>query len=164
MNDRLRIPTLKPVEITSGRRFLANLPAGADLSAAIEALCRDVTVHRATFQVAGVVRSCTIGAFDPAQQVYVTHSDDTPREILSCVGAFSLIDGNPVIDARIVLTDDQGGVTGGRLFSETLLEVGEIDLREIGHPSLERRYDAVTGRTFWDLPGDTHALKPLENG
>lgn len=162
-NDHLWIPAQFLVEITSGRRFLAHLPEGTDLNAAIHALCKAVAVDRAAFHAAGTARSCTIGTFDPEQQVYVVHSDRTPREILSCTGTYSRIDGNPAIFAHIVLADGQGIVTGGRLFSETLLDAAEIDLLEINHPTLERRYDETTGRLFWRLPGLSHAPKPMEN-
>jgi predicted DNA-binding protein with PD1-like motif len=72
-------------------------------------------------------------------------------EIVNCIGNVSLKEKTPVIQSHIVLADEHGKITGGHLFSETILFAGEIDLQEmIGEP-LERVYDEKTGLMLWNL-------------
>ena len=123
-------------EYRPGRVLMGNLPPGTDILASVAAMCRAASVRAAAFTVDGVVSSFTIGTFDPGQQVYVTARVSSPGEIVSCSG--SLFSRNEKIEAsaRIVLADDQGAVTGGRLFSETLIFSGEVRIHEwIGPPA-----------------------------
>jgi len=56
-----------------------------------------------------------------------------------------------ILKFSLILIQDHGKIIGGRLFSETILFTGEIDLQEmIGEP-LERVYDDKTGLRLWNL-------------
>jgi len=132
-----------------GRRFLAGLPHNEDLIRSIETFCREASVQMATFSLIGSVRSFTIGGYDQKQQVYVTFTEQEPREIIACTGNVSLKDGNPVVHAHIALSDDQGNTLGGHLFSDTILFAGEIDLQELEGSPLGRAYDTKTGLMLW---------------
>lgn len=136
-------------EFELGRRFLARLPHGKDLIASIEDFCKESAIRTATFSVIGTVSSATIGAYDQKQQVYVTFTENTSMEILSCVGNVSLKDEALVIHAHVVLGSDRGKIIGGHLFSETVLFEGEMDLQELIGPPLKRNYDPATGLFQW---------------
>jgi predicted DNA-binding protein with PD1-like motif len=144
---KLSLPEFKP-----GRRFAGPLLPGSDIITSIEATCKELSIQMASFSVGGAVSSFTIGAYDQTQQVFVTHAQTAPREIVACSGTVSLKNGQPRVDARIALGDAQGKITGGQLFSQTIIFTGEIDLQElIGRP-IERIYDSTSGRFVWMLP------------
>lgn len=141
-------------EFNTGRRLVGALKKGADLIGAVERFCRAASVRTARFSVWGAVSGFTVGVYDPTQQVYVTHSETAPREVVSCTGTVSQEDGRPAVHARIILADAEGGLTGGRLFSDTRIFAAEIVLDELLGPPLERGYDSDTGMMLWRLSDD----------
>ena len=138
-------------EFNLGRRLLGRLPHGKDMITSIEDVCIASDIQTATFSVIGAVSSATLGVYDQKQHVYVTFTESAAMEIVNCIGNVSLKDKIQVIKSHIVLADEHGKIIGGRLFSETILFTGEIDLQEmIGEP-LERVYDDKTGLRLWNL-------------
>lgn len=138
-------------EFKPGRRFVGRLPQGSDLIAAIEDFCEAHSILMATFSVIGAVSSVTIGTYDQSQHVYITATESSFFEIITCIGNVSLRDGNPAVHAHIVLGDTEGNLTGGHLLSETILFAGEIDLQELSGKPLERSYDESTGLMLWSV-------------
>ncbi len=138
-------------EFKLGRRLLGRLPHEKDLITSIEDFCIASNVQTATFSVIGAVSSATIGVYDQKQHVYVTFTENTTMEIVNCIGNVSLKDKSPITQAQIVLADERGKIIGGRLFSETILFAGEIDLQEMTGKPLERVYDDKTGLMLWNL-------------
>jgi hypothetical protein len=138
-------------EFKLGRRFIGRLPHGMDLITSITDFCIESSVRMATFSVIGSVSSVTMGAYDQKQQVYVTSIQEAHLEVVTCMGNVSLMDGEPVVHAHIVLGDLQGKTTGGHLFSETILYAGEIDLQELTGKSMERAHDDTTGLMLWNV-------------
>lgn len=137
-------------EFTLGRRFIGRLPNGEDLIATIQAFCDDHSIQMATFSVIGAVSSVTLGTYDQRQHVYVTFTETSSLEIITCTGSVSLMDGSPFVHSHIVLGNKDGNVMGGHLFSETILFAGEIDLQELSGKPLERGYDDTTGLMLWN--------------
>ena len=138
-------------EFKLGRRLLGRLPHGKDMITSIENFCIASDIQTATFSVIGAVSSATIGVYDQKQHVYVTFTENAAMEIVNCIGNVSLKDKTPVIKSHIVLADEHGKIMGGRLFSDTILFAGEIDLQEMTGESLERVYDDETGLRLWNL-------------
>ena len=138
-------------EFKLGRRLLGRLPHGKDMITSIEDFCAASDIQTATFSVIGDVSSATIGVYDQKQHVYVTFIENAAMEIVNCIGNVSLKDKTPVIQSHIVLADEHGKIMGGRLFSETILFAGEIDLQEMTGEPLERVYDDKTGLRLWNL-------------
>ena len=93
-----------------------------------------MAVSAASFSASGSVSAFTIGTYDPSQQVYVTYAEEAPREIASCSGTVSTTKTETDVNARILLCDAQGSVTGGRLFPGTILVAGEIVIQELIGP------------------------------
>lgn len=136
-----------PEEYKNGRRFLIRAAHGRDLIGALRKFCIDRKVTTAVFTVTGTVSSYTIGTYDPKQQVYVTYSEEAALEIAACSGIL-MVDANPSVSANIVLADQQGKTVGGRLFSDTIVYCGEMDIQElVGKPGI-RLYDQITGATL----------------
>jgi predicted DNA-binding protein with PD1-like motif len=138
-------------EFKLGRRLLGRLPYGKDIITSIEDFCMTSDIQTATFSVMGAVSSATIGVYDQKQHVYVTFAENAAMEIVNCIGNVSLKNKTPVIQSHIVLADENGKIIGGRLFSETILFAGEIDLQEMTGKPLERVYDDKTGLMLWNL-------------
>ena len=136
-------------EFEAGRSILAGLPKDEDLTTVIETLCTEHEIQTAVFSLIGSVTRATLGAYDQAQQVYVTFKKDTPLEIISCSGNVSLKDGKPFVHAHAVLSDMNGDTVGGHVFPETTIYAGEIYMRELLGPPLERCHDARTGLYLW---------------
>lgn len=136
-------------EVKHGRRLVGPLMPGIDLISSVGNTCKKLSIQMACFSVWGAVTSFTIGTYDPTQQVFVTHCETAAREIVFCSGTVSIRGKQPSVDATIALSDDHGNITGGHLFSETIVLTGEIDIQEfIGRP-YERVYDANSGRYGW---------------
>jgi predicted DNA-binding protein with PD1-like motif len=138
-------------EFKLGRRLLGRLPHGKDMITSIEDFCIASDIQTATFSVIGAVSSATLGVYDQKQHVYITFIENAAMEIVNCIGNVSLKDKTPVIQSHIVLADEHGKIIGGRLFSETILFAGEIDLQEMTGETLERVYDDKTGFMLWNL-------------
>jgi predicted DNA-binding protein with PD1-like motif len=139
------------LEMRPGRRFVGRLPHKKDLITSIEVFCKEASIDMAVFSIIGAVSSVTIGAYDQKQQVYVSHFEKAPFEILTCTGNISLKEGTPVAHAHIVLCDEEGKTTGGHLFSQTTVFAAEFDLQELTGNRLERVYDKSTGLMLWNL-------------
>jgi uncharacterized protein len=146
-------------EFKSGRIFLHRLPSGDDVSSGIADFCRTKGIQTATFVLSGVLSRVTLGVYDPQQQVYVTHTEETAMEILSCEGNVSLKDERPCIHTTLALADTRGRILGGRLFSPSRIFSIEIALRELIGKPLYRSYDPGTGLDLWP----SRRLPPLSN-
>ncbi|MEJ2655886.1 MAG: DUF296 domain-containing protein [Desulfobacterales bacterium] len=138
-------------EYKAGRRFVGHLPHGKDLITSIETLCTTFKIRMGTFSMIGAVSFATIGVYNQKQHVYVTFTENTPMEIITCTGNISLKDDAPSIHAHIALGDEHGKIIGGHLFSDTILFAGEIDLQEITGKTLDRVYDKTTGLMLWNI-------------
>ena len=138
-------------EFKPGRLIMGRLPYGQDLITSIEDFCQKASIQMATFSAIGAVSSFTIGAYDQEQQVYVTATETASLEIVTCVGNISLMEGNPVVHAHIVLGDKQRNLIGGHLFSETIVFAAEISIQTLTGTPLERTYDEKTGLSLWQF-------------
>jgi len=137
-----------------GRLLLGRLSHGRDIIPAVEHFCRDMSIQMATFSIIGAVSSVTLGGYDQKQQVYVTYREEGPFEIASCSGSVSLKDGQPFIQANMIIWDERGKIICGHLFSETIIFAGEVELQElIGNP-LKREFDTTTGLFLWKSEPD----------
>jgi len=138
-----------PQEFTLGRRFMGRIPQGQDLIAAIEHFCLAQNIQMAAFTATGALSSATLGTFDQQQQVYVTTVEDKPFSLVACQGNVSIKDARPFVYVSAVLSDTDGHIIGGRLFTNTIIFAGEFDLQELTGPPLTRHYDATTGLMLW---------------
>ncbi len=138
-------------EVNPGRRFIGNIRKGADLISALEKIGVQKDLRLATFTATGSVSKFTVGTFDQNQQVYVTHAEEKPLEIVGCTGNISWQTSRPFVHAHIILSDDVGIITGGRLFSDSIVYHAEIHLQEWVGLAPIRTYDERTGQMRWHL-------------
>ena len=138
-------------EYQLGRRLLARLPSGRDIIASVADLVRQKSVKMGVFVINGAVSSYTTGVYDQRQQVYVTAHESKAAEIVVCHGHVSLYENEAFVHGYIALARENGRMTGGRLFSDTILFAGEIDLQELSGDLPSRPYDRATGRLLWNF-------------
>ncbi len=136
-------------QYNAGRIFLGRLNGGEDIIHAVEDFCKKNTIKFAAFSVTGAVSLFTIGVFDQKQQVHVTSRHEFFSEIICCTGNIILHGENAYVQAQIILADQLGKTSGGRLFSDTLLFAGELQLMELLGPPASREYDQASGRMLW---------------
>jgi len=137
-----QMDTIDGNEYKPGKRNLLCMPGGSDLIASIKATCKDKGIETASFSIIGTVSSATIGVFDQKQQVYVTYIEKEATEILSCKGNVSQKNGSHYVTAKIILADQQGRLTGGHLFSETIISYAELDIQELLGEPLRKNDDS----------------------
>ena len=125
-------------EYSPGKRFLLCLPSGGDLIPSITKICREKRIVTAVFSVIGSVTSATVGVYDQKQQVFVTHLEKEATEILSCIGTVSQPNGSYRVKAKIILANQNGQVTGGHLFSKTIVSEAELDIQGLFRTQKEK--------------------------
>ena len=140
------------IELHPGRRYIVPLPPGEDLMAAIERFCRQEGVVMAGFRAAGTLASVIVGSYDSHQQVFVTHRLEGELDIVGCEGTIRLDPRKTVAEARILVSDLKGALTGGRLFSPSPIRRAEAILTEYRDPVPARSIDPVAGLPVWEAP------------
>lgn len=136
-------------EFEPGRRYVGRLPHGGDIVTLVQDFCRTNDIQMGTLSLIGAVCSATLGVYDQKQQVYVTWQVTGNLEIISCTGNISLKDGAPFLHAHILLADENGKITGGHLFSDTVIFAGEIEIVALAGAPFERGHDDTTGLMLW---------------
>ena len=138
-------------EYQQGRCLLGRLPHGEDLVKAVRNMAENAAVNQAVFSIVGSVSSATTGVFDQTQQVYITDRFEKPFDIVSCTGSIFRRNRETIVHAHVVLVDNDGQVSGGRLFSPTLTFAAELTLNELVGPKPQRDYDPTTGMMLWSF-------------
>ena len=115
----------------NGKSIIETIPSGSDLVDFIVSVCQKYITETALFSVTGSISSATIGVYDQKQQVYVTHIEKTATELISCLGMITQQAGSPHVSAKIILADQQGNLTGGHLFSQTVVADAQITIQEL---------------------------------
>jgi len=121
----------KTDEYRLGRCIQDKLPNGSDLITEIIDLCNYCSIKKGRFCAIGRVQTATIGVYDQSQEVYVTHLEEQATEVLFCRGTIDTRNEESPVIAKILLADQQGQLTGGHLFSGTIIQEIQIDLQEM---------------------------------
>lgn len=136
-------------EYGMGKIYKGRLPRGENLLESMTNLVKELNIEAGHIQVLGAVRNATIGYFNQSTTEYKYIDINKPMEIVHCTGNISLLDGEPMIHAHIILSDEEGRAYGGHLSEETEIYVAEVILKEfIGEPK-ERFIDEESGLTLW---------------
>lgn len=134
----------------SGKIYKGRLPRNEDLINSMTKLVKELDIKSGHIQVLGAVRNATIGYFNQNTTEYKYIEIGKPMEILHCTGNISLLNGEPMIHAHIILGDEEGRAFGGHLAENTKIYVAELILKEfIGEPK-ERVIDEESGLTLWE--------------
>lgn len=140
---------MTPHYFEAGRHLLAKLPYGSDLIPTLEEFSISEKIQTAIFSMIGAVSCVTLGYYDQKLQVYVTTKKKEPLEIAHCTGNITIKDGKPAIHVHAVLSNQEGRVYAGHIFSKTTIFAGEIYIQPLLGAPLERVYDENTGLFLW---------------
>lgn len=144
--------TVMTAELAPGRVFLGRIGLAADLLGSLEEVFARLQIQAALFSATGMALKATFGVYDATQQVYAVRVETGPLEMVCCTGSVLPGEERPALFAHILLGRGRTRLFGGRLFSETLVEDAEFEVRElVGSPPI-RTYDALTGRMHLHLP------------
>jgi predicted DNA-binding protein with PD1-like motif len=137
-------------EYRLGRAFLGRLPEEGDVIESLTEFCRSNGVRAGWISAVGTVRSAVLGYYEQEERTYLRIPVDEEMEIIACQGNVSLMNGEPFVHLHIVLSGREGETLCGHLF-ESVVFVGEFHLQEMLGPDLERKPDAASGLSLWDL-------------
>jgi predicted DNA-binding protein with PD1-like motif len=137
-------------EYSANRELIVRLKHDADLVQTITELASSKGIRAGSFTAIGALKRARLGYYDQKNHEYREIKIDSPHEIASCTGNVSLKDGEPFVHAHVVLADETGDTKAGHLF-EGIVFAGEVHLRQLEGPRLERKYDEVTGLSLWNM-------------
>ncbi len=112
--------------------------------------CKDHGIYNGTVSGIGAVKNATIGAYDIPKQSYIKVTFDDARELLSCDGNITLLDGEPFIHIHLTLGDHDMNTKGGHLFEMDVAAVGEFVIKKL-HGDASRKMNADIGLATWCL-------------
>jgi len=136
-------------ECNADKELMVRLKHDADLVQSITELARSKGIEAGSFTAIGALKSARLGYYNQSSHEYREIKIDSPHELASCTGNISLKDGEPFVHAHVVLADEVGNTKAGHLL-EGIVFAGEVHLRQLEGPRLERKYDEVTGLSLWN--------------
>jgi predicted DNA-binding protein with PD1-like motif len=129
--------------------YLIRLVRGEEVHASLTAWAATAGCEGAVLTGLGAVEDVELGFYHRDRREYERRVERGPLELLSLDGNLSVVAGNPVLHAHVVLMRDDFTLAGGHLFRARIAVTGEIavaltDLRltrrqeeEVGLPLLE---------------------------
>ncbi|MDD5688461.1 MAG: DNA-binding protein [Elusimicrobia bacterium] len=121
---------------------------GEDITDAIISICKRKKINSGVVFFIGAVQKATLGYYHQNTKKYKKIFLNKPLEIVSGMGNISFKNKKHFLHAHISLSDKNGKVFGGHLFSPTIIFVCEVFiLRE--NKKLSRGFDKQTGLFLW---------------
>jgi predicted DNA-binding protein with PD1-like motif len=133
-----------------GRNFLVRVEHDSDFLDFLTGVAQEQGIATATFTAVGALKQAKLGFYDQEKHVYVESALAGPQEIASCTGNISIKNGAPFAHAHAVLADQAGAVRAGHLLAGRVF-AAEIHLIELVGEKVERKSDAVTGLSLWNI-------------
>ena len=126
---------MKVREIGISRMLFIKLEPDDDLLESLTEAVTDNSIQTGFFTAIGAIKTANLGYYLLDQKKYKTITLEGNFEIASCLGNVTLKDGNPMIHAHLVVSDQKGRAFGGHLLADNKISVtGEIFLVEAGAP------------------------------
>lgn len=132
------------------RDFLVRVEHNSELIQFITDLAKKEKIIVATFTAIGALKRAKLGFYNQVKKEYQEIKLDSPYEIACCIGNISIKEGNPFVHAHAVLADKNGNTKAGHLL-EGKVFAAEVSLRELKGARLERKHDAITGLSLWEI-------------
>jgi len=137
-------------KLSVGRIFLVRAKHDSELIASVTELAKENAITTGTFTAIGALKHARLGFYNQEKHEYTEVPLLSSQEIASCVGNISVKEGHPFVHAHAVLADQNGNVKAGHLI-EGKVFAAEIHITELTGEKLERKNDAVTGLSLWDI-------------
>lgn len=136
-------------QATVGPAHILKPPFGSDLLKELEDFVKAKGVNLAWLSGLGAVSRATIRYYDQPSQEWKDLEFDRRLEVAGMLGNVSLLNGEPIVHAHIILSDEQGRCYGGHLGGNTLVFNMEVLLTTLSGPAVTRKMDTQTGLTIW---------------
>ena len=135
------------------RILFFRLRKGEDLLGAIKERAEQSGVDSGVFMGIGALARARLGYFDLESREYRVIELDREVELLSCLGNISKRDGETVVHAHILVSDEEGRAYGGHLLEGNPISV-TVELAIVDAPELKlrRTLDPEMGLYLLDLP------------
>ncbi|MEW6546522.1 MAG: DUF296 domain-containing protein [Bacillota bacterium] len=148
-------------EFGTGRCLMGRLSPGDDLLGTLEALVRERSITSGQVQFIGALQKGALGYYDQTVRQYRVITLDRHLEIAAGMGNVSLRDGQPMVHAHLVLSDEEGHCWGGHLVPGNVVFACEFALLVLEGEPWSRYPDDYTGLALWRQPGAaTAACRP----
>ncbi len=85
----------------------------------------------------GMLREVTLAYWNGEE--YVQHTVESPTELLTLQGNFSLKEGEPFVHCHVTLGHEDGAVEGGHLMDATVNITNEIVIQELPGIAMHRK-------------------------
>jgi len=128
--------------------MIFKLNYGEDITQAITEKCRRKKIKSAFVFFIGAVKIATIGYYNQKTKKYKKIFINKPMEIVSGIGNISVKEGKQFLHAHISLADKNGKLSGGHLFSPTIVFACEVFIIP-QKQKLVRKFDEKTGLFLW---------------
>jgi predicted DNA-binding protein with PD1-like motif len=132
-----------------GRCLMGRLAPGDDLLVALESLVRERNIRSGQVQFLGALQKGALGYYDQNARQYRTLVLDRHLEIAAGAGNVSLRDGQPMVHAHLVLSDEEGRCWGGHLVPGNVVFACEFAILVLEGEPWSRHPDDYTGLTLW---------------
>ncbi len=128
--------------------MIFKLDYGEDITQAITEECRRKKIKSAYLFFIGAVQKATIGYYNQKTKKYKKIFINKPMEIVSGVGNISVKEEKIFLHAHVSLSDANGKMSGGHLFSPTIVFACEVFIIK-NRRKLVRKFDKQTGLFLW---------------
>ena len=122
---------------------------GTDLLDELQGFVRDKGINLAWISGLGAVAKATLRYYDQTAKSWSDIPLEEQLEVISMVGNVSLLNGEPIVHAHMVLSDEEGRCYGGHLAANTVVFNMEILMTTLSGPPVTRKLDSDTGLTLW---------------
>ncbi|MBI2126984.1 MAG: DNA-binding protein [Thaumarchaeota archaeon] len=131
--------------------YVVKLPYAGDLLNSIKKVAKEMNIRTASFTAIGAVKKARVSYYDQTAKKYGELIFDEPMEIVSCIGNITEMEGDIIVHAHLVLSDEKGRASGGHLLGGTELFACELMLNEYKSLRINRKYDEMTGLNLMDI-------------
>jgi len=137
-------------ELQGQKRLAVIFGTGEEMTRGLADLAKTRSIPGAYFTGIGALRAAMLGFFDVTRREYRRFGIDEQVEVLSLTGNIAHEDGEPRIDAHIVVGRFNGATLGGHLLEAHVRPTLEVILIETP-AALRRRFGPATGLALLDL-------------
>ena len=136
---------VRSIQTESKRVIFARMDPGEDVLGAIETVAKKHGVKSGQLSLIGAVSKAKLGYFHRQAEEYRDFTIDEDVEVVSCIGDISTHEGNLVVHAHMIVSDEAGKCWGGHLMAGCEVSVTiELVIIET-EVELIRKRDDVTG-------------------
>ncbi|MBI3871474.1 MAG: DNA-binding protein [candidate division Zixibacteria bacterium] len=133
--------------------YMVRLQKGEEIHASLTRFMKEKKFGGGSVTGLGAVTDVGLGYFHLNTKQYDRHEYKDEYELVSLTGNLSLVDGQPLLHAHVVISGSDMAAISGHLFAATIAVTGEFAITVSDTP-MNRALDPETGLKLLDLPED----------